>query len=244
MDGILDKKYSDERKKKKYLSFRYKQRALVASHYINKYLGDNKIKDDLNILDFGAAEGLTLIEISKILKVGNFTGIEYDQSLIDSAPELPPNVKLKRGSVTNLEEIRDNSIDVVTALALMEHLEDPLAAMNEAKRILKPRGIFIATSPVPFWDKMSDKVLSKNKFGGENHLVDLNKKKFMELSKKSGLSLKEYIKFMWAPIATIPYFNIDVPVNFAWQFDKAVGKLIFLNFLFVNQCAVFTKDNN
>ena len=41
----------------------------------------------------------------------------------------------------------DNSFDIVTSLALLEHLYDPSILISEAYRILKPNGIFVLSTP-------------------------------------------------------------------------------------------------
>jgi ubiquinone/menaquinone biosynthesis C-methylase UbiE len=119
MDGVLGKSYAKDRLNKRYLEFRYKERALVASWATKKYGTSRPI---LKLVDFGAAEGLTLLEMRRLIqKKGEYIGVEYNQSLINCAPKLPEDIKLIRGDVTDIRNIGDNSIDVVTALAVLEH---------------------------------------------------------------------------------------------------------------------------
>src|SRR3990167_102423 len=97
VNGVLDRTYAEQRLKKKYLKFRYQERSLVSTFVIKKYISKTA---DFTLVDFGAAEGRTLMEISRILGEGSYIGIEYDLSLIKSAPQLPSNVKLLQGDVT------------------------------------------------------------------------------------------------------------------------------------------------
>ena len=108
MDGVLDKQYASQRKLKKYLEFRYKERALASVSAIRRYLGQH---DTIRLIDLGAAEGLTLLEIARILGRGEYIGIEYDQGLIASAPKLPGNVHLAQGDVNDMRVFHDNSVD-------------------------------------------------------------------------------------------------------------------------------------
>jgi len=236
-DGVLHKDYASERLKKKYLSFRYRERALVAASMIKEFKPGH-----IRLVDFGAAEGLTLIEMARLLGPGEYIGIEYDKGLIESAPKLPENIKLIQGDVTNIPDIASNSTDEITALALMEHLEDPVKALKEAKRILKPGAIFIATSPVPSWDKISTK-FSGTKFGGEAHLTDINDQTMRRLAREAGLQVIESFRFMWAPVGFIPYLKISVSPSFAWAIDKVLNKIPFLGWSFVNQCFVLKKSD-
>lgn len=241
MSGVLDKKYAEERLKKRYLKLRYKQRALVSAWAIKKYLS---LKGGFRLVDFGSADGLTIIRLADSVGIkGEYTGVEYDQSLIDSAPSLPPSIKLIRGDVTSLPMIENDYADVITALALLEHLDDPFLAIKEAKRILKPGGIIIATSPVPFWDHLADRILIKDLSGDEHHVTDMNRKMFLQLGRSSDLELVTFFYFMWAPIGFLPYLKIPVSEKFAWRIDRILNKLKLFNWSFVNQCIIFRKLN-
>lgn len=242
MDGILDSKYAEERQKKKYLEFRYKERALVAAWMVRLFLPSYKQIANFQILDLGAAEGLALLEMSRKLKHGFYLGLEYDQSLIDIAPKMPANVVLRKGDANRLIDIEDNSIDVVSALAILEHLGNIELAIKEIKRVLKPGGILIATSPIDFWDKLSDKLGPKNHFGGDHHVFEVNKKSFTNLMAKEKLDFIYFHKFMWAPVGFLPYLKVSISPSLAWFLDRFFWKIKIFNFLFVNQCFVARKN--
>lgn len=238
MDGVLDKQYARERKLKKYLEFRYKERALASASAIRRYLGPY---ETIALVDLGAAEGLTLIEIARLVGRGEYTGVEYDRGLIASAPKLPSNVRLAQGDVSDMPMFRDNSVDVVTALAVLEHLEDPATALKECFRILRPGGLFVATAPVSRWERIADSCGPKNAFGGEHHQSDITRGLMENFSKSAGFEFIDYRKFMWAPVAFLPYIKIGVSPKFAWAVDKLAVKIGIFNFLFVNQRFVFKK---
>jgi ubiquinone/menaquinone biosynthesis C-methylase UbiE len=50
------------------------------------------------------------------------------------------NVEFRPGSVYTLP-FADQTFDAVFSHALLEHLADPLAALNQMKRVLKPGGV-------------------------------------------------------------------------------------------------------
>lgn len=237
-DGVLNQDYARQRLNKKYLDFRYKLRARVAAFII----GQHNNNESFQLVDFGAAEGLALLEIHNILRRGHYVGVEFSQELIDSAPELPQNIKLIQGDVSNLNNFSNNSANFITALAVLEHLHDPVKAFKEAERILKPGGIFIATSPVPLWDKIVDKIKLGQQFSGEeSHLCDMNKRQFQHLSLKANLSPLGYFKFMFAPVGFLPYLKIKPNIKLALTLDRALNRLVFLDWLFVNQCFIAKK---
>ncbi|MBU6415180.1 methyltransferase domain-containing protein, partial [Patescibacteria group bacterium] len=51
---------------------------------------------------------------------------------------------------------KDNFFDVITMLAVFEHIEPEkiAAVLAEIKRMLKPGGVFIMTTPCPWSDKL------------------------------------------------------------------------------------------
>ncbi len=46
--------------------------------------------------------------------------------------------------------IPSESVDLVTAFQIIEHLENPFFIMREAKRVLRPGGLFVVTVPNPY----------------------------------------------------------------------------------------------
>jgi 2-polyprenyl-3-methyl-5-hydroxy-6-metoxy-1,4-benzoquinol methylase len=234
--GVLDKQYAIERLKKPELNYRFKTRARFVKNTIQKHLGT---ASNLNILDFGAAEGLTMIEMHNLIPESSFLGIEYSEELIGLAPTLPSNIRLIKGDVTNLStDIVNNRYDVVCALALLEHLKNPLEALQEANKVLKSGGLFIASSPNPFWDHVSSKL---GLLRDEQHEVDMNKKLMLDLVKDAGMELIAFKRFMWAPVSFLPYLKIKVSPSFSLKIDDIASKLFVFNWLFVNQAIIARK---
>jgi ubiquinone/menaquinone biosynthesis C-methylase UbiE len=235
-NGVLDRKYSEERSFKSELKFRLKTRAQVVVDIISKYF---KTIEGLEILDFGAAEGKTLIEIKKSLDTCKFTGVESSGSLLSSVRNLPSQVRLIKGDVCRLpDEIPRRKFDAVIALACLEHLEEPLTAIEEAVRVLKPNGLFIATCPVPFWDYIACKLKLTQM---DQHESSLDKQELISLIDKADMDFIEFKQFMWAPISFLPYLNIQIPIKSALRIDCLLEKIKILNWLFVNQCIIAVK---
>jgi 2-polyprenyl-3-methyl-5-hydroxy-6-metoxy-1,4-benzoquinol methylase len=234
--GVLDDRYAIERLHKPELIFRYKVRSRFVKKNVSTFLQKDR---NLNIIDFGAAEGLTLLEMNRLFPESNFLGIEYSEALIKKAPELTQNIKLIQGDVTRLSpEIKEDNYDVVCALALLEHLKNPLDAVLEAKRVLRKGGLFIASSPNPFWDHVSTRL---KLLRDEQHEVDINRKVMLELLHNAGMELVVFRKFMWSPVSILPYLNIKVNPDFSLKIDAFIAKLKIFNWLFVNQAIIARK---
>jgi len=238
--GVMDSSYASDRLEKPHLKFRLLTRALLAYQAYTRF-GPGLASPQL--VDFGCAEGLTMLEIRKHFRgEGNYTGIEYAQDLIDSAPPLPENVQILRGDVTHIpESIESDSIDLVVALAILEHLPNPAAALGEATRILRPGGVFIASCPDPAWDTISTKL---GLLKGEHHESHLGMSEMTNLVTESGMELRAYWRFMFSPIAFLPYLKIPVPVSPALAIDSVIRAIPLTGKLFVNQAAIGVKPGS
>lgn len=119
--GVMDSSYASDRLRQPHLRFRFQTRALVAVQAMKQY---GPAADAPRVVDFGAAEGLTLLEMRRLLGgQGEYIGIEFAEDLIRSAPPLPAGVQLLQGDVTRLPElITPDSCDLVSALATLDTL--------------------------------------------------------------------------------------------------------------------------
>ena len=237
--GVLNANYSANRAKKKELFFRYRVRATAVIEAFQRHSGHPK---SLRLLDLGAADGKTLAFMAMALPVSEAIGVEYNQNLIDCEDGLlasQNHTKLVRGDVTKLDDFTDNSFDLVSALALLEHIQDPAKVIGEAARVLKPGGLFVATSPVPFWDHVAVKTgLLKE----DHHECDMYPAKFKEfITSQQSLELIEYQPFMFAPVGVLPYLGIQPSPATSLKIDRSFSSLFIFNWLFVNQMVVARK---
>lgn len=52
------------------------------------------------------------------------------------------NVTFQQGDATRLTDLKDDTFDIVHAHQVLLHVPDPLAALKEMRRVLKPGGVF------------------------------------------------------------------------------------------------------
>ena len=233
----MDGSYSCDRMSKPHVEFRYKARARIVARKARRFLDTEAA---LSVLDFGCAEGLTLLDMCRLLPIREAIGVEYSDDILRLAPPLPENVTLLRGDVKKLpERIPSSHFDLVSALAVLEHVRDPIQVAGEALRALRPGGLFIATSPKPFWDNLSSRL---GLHGGEDHTVELGRSLLVETLERAGFEVVDYTQFMFVPVAFMPYLKIAVSPSLAQRFDDAVRALRVLDGFFVNQCVVGRKQ--
>ena len=97
-----------------------------------------------SVLDAGCGTGLFSIGLARIFRDCSFTGIDRSQGMIEVARKQSrkskvDNTTFELGDVEALRFER-GSFDAVTAAGLFCNLENPIPALNEFARVLKPGG--------------------------------------------------------------------------------------------------------
>ncbi len=102
---------------------------------------------ELAILDIGCGTGAMLDELAPF---GAVTGADYAPEALAFCRERGAGnghrYDLARADVRRLP-FADNSFDVVTAMDIIEHIDDDKAAAGEIRRVLKPGGRLFVTVP-------------------------------------------------------------------------------------------------
>ncbi|HOO18212.1 MAG TPA: class I SAM-dependent methyltransferase [Phycisphaerae bacterium] len=229
----MDARYAAGRRHKPHLSFRLRCRARAAAGAYRRYRTHTQPP---RVLDFGAAEGATMVEVHRLLGAAESIGVEYAADLIAAAEPLPADCRLLQGDVTApLPEITLGHFDLVTALAVLEHLAEPAELIAQAHRALRPGGVFVATCPAGHWDRLSGRLRLHQ---DEHHETEFDRHRFAAVAEAGGLVPLRYERFMFAPLGFLPYLRIPVPVGLAEACDGCVRFLRVFEFTFVNQLFV------
>ncbi len=114
-----------------------------------KYLKPNSI-----LVDLGCDYEMTLIKKYQD-KMKKCIGVD---SVIQ--PARFQNVQIIKADITRKLPIDSNSADIVTMLAVLEHLPNPEVVMKEVYRILKPGGRVVITVPSKYSKFWLEKVLA------------------------------------------------------------------------------------
>lgn len=137
-----------EEKKRKYRIHRFAvERINIIRDHLKKPLGQS------SLLDIGCNTGFFLEEAKKHFK--SVEGHEQSTSLANYASE-------KLGITVHTCELSclNGKYDVITLFDVLEHIENPLLFLKEAKRLLDNRGIILAYTPN--YRSLSFELLDKN----------------------------------------------------------------------------------
>jgi ubiquinone/menaquinone biosynthesis C-methylase UbiE len=97
------------------------------------------------ILDIGCGTGETLTFLEQTFPGSSVYGVDNYQLAVNFTKKRG-HKKIYKASAYKLP-FRNNSFDIVLFLDVLEHLKDDWGAIKEAKRVLKPGGKIIITSP-------------------------------------------------------------------------------------------------
>lgn len=103
-------------------------------------------KDD-QVLDLACGTGYGTYYLGHFVK--QITGVDYDEEAIDHAKS---HCKLRNndflvGDAENLGELKSASMSKIVSFETIEHLHHPESFVKECKRILKPGGTLIMSTP-------------------------------------------------------------------------------------------------
>lgn len=221
MKGVLDKEYAFARQIKRSHIYRLKRRTFEVLKSIKTFHPEKPG----SILDIGTADGLMLSNLKNTFPNATCAGIEYDRGLMACSES--KTIHLIQGDALALP-VKDNAFDVVIATAIIEHVSEPIQLVREAFRVLRGKGIFIVTTPHPFWEGIATYI---GHLKEEEHHELITLRKLKSLFETAGFEIANAEQFMLSPIG----------MPFELTLEKIL-KLFRLNFLLLNQIIAGRKQ--
>ena len=138
--GTTGYAFGDDQLTQKHLALR----ALTKeANFILPYL-----KPDSNILDIGCGPGSITCGFAARCPQGQVTGVDANPPVLEKARQNAThvqNAKFRYGNIMNgLADLADGSFDIVFCHQVLVHVSDPVAALNEMRRLAKPDGGLVA----------------------------------------------------------------------------------------------------
>jgi ubiquinone/menaquinone biosynthesis C-methylase UbiE len=158
----------------------------VSVEHLHRYALSSMFVKDKIVLDIASGEGYGSFLMSKIAR--KVIGVDINNDAINQAKIKYKNDNLifLIGSADSIP-LENNSIDVLVSFETIEHLDKHEEMFLEIKRVLKPNGILIMSSP----DKKYYSDLQKN---NPYHIKELYLEEFENLTKKHFTHMKTYFQ--------------------------------------------------
>lgn len=133
-----------------------------------------------SFLDVGCGTGMLMEDLKQH---GTVVGVDFSPTALTYCMGRKLD-NLARGDAARLP-IRSNSVDVITALDLVEHVKEDTMLMGEFYRVLRPGGVAILCVP-------AHKSLWSSHDVALHHFRRYEKSEFHQLVKSSGFTIKRY----------------------------------------------------
>ncbi len=171
------------------------------------------------VIDIASGEGYGANLLSKVAK--NVIGVDIDQATINNAKikYTAPNLSFQVGSAEKIP-IENNTADIVVSFETIEHLDNHDEMLLEIKRILKPDGMLIISTPDK--KKYADETGYRNPY----HKKELTKLEFQSLLSKYFATVAIYLQFSGEVFKIAPE-NKKTPKLFEGSFTniKQINKV-------------------
>jgi ubiquinone/menaquinone biosynthesis C-methylase UbiE len=107
------------------------------------------LEPGMSVLDVGCGPGTITMDLAALVGAGGrVTGLETGDAALEPARAEAErrgatNVDLRVGDVLDLD-VEDDSFDVVHAHQVLQHVDDPVRALTEMRRVCRPGGLVAA----------------------------------------------------------------------------------------------------
>ena len=146
----------------------------IEVEHVHRYLFARQFVADCDVLDIACGEGYG----SSLLagRARSVTGVDIDEAVIRRAAgvHIGPNVQFVVGRCTEIP-LEDNSFDVVVSFETIEHISEHEAFVNEIRRVLRPGGVVIMSTPDP--QTYLEGATAENPF----HVREMDRQEFIDL---------------------------------------------------------------
>lgn len=188
----------------KFTTPKYREQSSLKRSLIKKFLSNIQQKftqcQPKQVLDLGCGEGFNIGYLLQKNPNIKFTGVDQNKEQLDQLKNLFPEIETYQADIANLNSL-PKKFDLVMALEVLEHLEDPDQALLLMKRLTNH---FVLIS-VP-WEpsfRLSNFFRGKNvtKLGDDpEHINHWTKNQITKLVKKHFTIIETSISFPWTII--------------------------------------------
>ena len=146
----------------------------IELEHVHRYKFAAQLSANKTVLDIASGEGYGSAFLSNTAR--RVIGVDISNDAVESArmKYQRPNLEFLLGSCSKIP-LDDATVDVVVSFETIEHHAEHEAMMREIKRVLRPRGLIVISSPDKF--EYSEKPAFRNPF----HVKELYREEFLAL---------------------------------------------------------------
>ncbi|OBT81579.1 hypothetical protein VE02_09934 [Pseudogymnoascus sp. 03VT05] len=117
----------------------------------------------MKVLDIRCGPGSITIDLARLVSQGHVTGVEYvpdplEEARVLAAAKGVTNVSFEIGDIHSLP-FEDDAFDVVHSHQVLQHISDPVNALQEMRRVTKVGGLVACRESASMtWYPQSDKL--------------------------------------------------------------------------------------
>lgn len=148
----------------------------IEIEHMNRYTFAREFVSGKDVIDIACGEGYGSELFSRTAK--SVLGVDIDKETINHAKKkyVKPNLSFKEGSCLQIPA-NDQSADILVSFETLEHIVEHDQFMAEVKRVLRPNGILLISTP-------NTEVYTHDDYKNEFHLKELSEQEFKQLLNK------------------------------------------------------------
>jgi len=146
----------------------------ILVEHLHRYSVVRKLCHEKAVLDIACGEGYGSNLMASV--AASVIGVDISDEAVKHASERyrQPNLEFRQGDCASIP-VDDSSVDIVVSFETIEHHEQHQEMMSEIKRVLKPNGLLVISSP----DKYEHSVVPG--YESEFHVKELFRQEFTDL---------------------------------------------------------------
>jgi SAM-dependent methyltransferase len=185
-------------------------RGVIELEHVHRYLFARQFVTDRDVLDIASGEGYGSALLAGV--AASVCGVDIDPDSVAHATKVHGSQKVRflTGDCTDIP-LDDDAVDIVISFETIEHLEDHAAFLKEVRRVLRPNGFFVISSPDT--DHYGEHSPEDNPF----HKKELDRAAFVELMQTAFESVQfgaqRYAAGSWL-VPMDPVASMRTPIRF------------------------------
>ncbi len=163
---------------------------LTYAEHMTRYICAQTLVQGKTVLDIASGSGYGTQMLAK--KAKKVFGVDVDETSVKYAKQCydAPNIEYKVGDGEAIP-LPDNAVDVVVSFETIEHIKDYAKFIQEVKRVLKPDGLAVISTP-------NDLEFAE---GNHFHLHEFEYDELVGLLKKDFANVDSYFQATWKYVA-------------------------------------------